>query len=332
MEVFDLTRGTTTGTIRVPALAGTTVQFKIRSTKTKKVNGKADTTERIGFTYSYANQAVVRASWVVDPSESELYIVTLSVIYTNTSTSENRTTVPFTQEESGNVLNLTVIQEGKKDYTFSAYPLTLNFPKEGGTQTIEVESYALYSDGSKVALVPYVDSKPTWLDIEISPKNQVIGNTKYSVKVTASINPTSEPRRGYLVLNQGVVEGKELTFNVFQGISITEQDVTLTLQFPTIYNNGSGAFFAENESPNNTSAGAYYNFSFVDNKATFTYKPSVGIMVNLSTPGSTKYVKSGDKVKVYTIESGRWIYLGIFTMTSGDQKVLLTSGNENNIL
>ena len=81
MEVFDLTRGTTTGTVRVPAKAGTTAQFKIRSTKTKKVNGKPNTTERIGFTYSYANQAIVRASWAVDPSDSELYIVTLSVIY-----------------------------------------------------------------------------------------------------------------------------------------------------------------------------------------------------------------------------------------------------------
>ena len=39
MEVFDLTRGTTTGTVRVPAKAGETAQFKIRSTKAKKVNG-----------------------------------------------------------------------------------------------------------------------------------------------------------------------------------------------------------------------------------------------------------------------------------------------------
>jgi len=68
MEVFDLTRGTTTGTVRVPAKAGETAQFKIRSTKAKKVNGKSQTPERIAFTYSYANQAVVRASWEEDPS------------------------------------------------------------------------------------------------------------------------------------------------------------------------------------------------------------------------------------------------------------------------
>lgn len=129
MEVFDLTRGTTTGTVRVPAKAGTTVQFKIRSTKTKKVNGKAGTTERIGFTYSYANQAVVRASWVVDPSNAELYIVTLSVIYTNTSTSENRTTVPFTQDESGNVLNLTVIQEAATNITYDYF--VVGNPEDG---------------------------------------------------------------------------------------------------------------------------------------------------------------------------------------------------------
>lgn len=75
MEVFDLTRGTTTGTVRVPAKAGETAQFKIRSTKAKKVNGKSQTPERIAFTYSYANQAVVRASWEEDPSNAELYIV-----------------------------------------------------------------------------------------------------------------------------------------------------------------------------------------------------------------------------------------------------------------
>lgn len=111
MEVFDLTRGTTTGTVRVPAKAGETAQFKIRSTKAKKVNGKSQTPERIAFTYSYANQAVVRASWEEDPSNAELYIVTLLVIRTNTANTEDNTTVPFTQNESGNVLNLTVVQE-----------------------------------------------------------------------------------------------------------------------------------------------------------------------------------------------------------------------------
>lgn len=44
MEVFDLTRGTTTGTVRVPAKAGETAQFKIRSTKAKKVNKAKKTT------------------------------------------------------------------------------------------------------------------------------------------------------------------------------------------------------------------------------------------------------------------------------------------------
>lgn len=108
MEVFDLTRGTTTGTVRVPAKAGKTAQFKIRSTKVKKVNGESQTPERINFTYSYANQAVVRASWEEDPSNAELYIVTLLVIRTNTANTEDNTTVPFTQNESGNVLNLTL--------------------------------------------------------------------------------------------------------------------------------------------------------------------------------------------------------------------------------
>lgn len=79
------------------------------------------------------------------------------------------------------------------------------FLAAGGTQTVEVESYALYSDGSKVAEVPYVDSKPTWLTVEITPKSQIIGNTKYSVKVTATPNTGTTGRRENLVLRQGAV-------------------------------------------------------------------------------------------------------------------------------
>ena len=81
MEVFDLTRGTTTGTVRVPAKAGKTAQFKIRSTKAKKVNGKSQTPERINFIYSYANQAVVRASWEEDPSNA-VFVYSYLIGYT----------------------------------------------------------------------------------------------------------------------------------------------------------------------------------------------------------------------------------------------------------
>lgn len=201
MEVFDLTRGTTTGTIRVPAKAGTTAQFKIRSTKTKKVNGKAGTTERIGFTYSYANQAVVRASWAVDPSDSELYIVTLSVIYTNTSTSENRTTVPFTQNESGNVLNLTVIQEANTQVTYDYFvvgnPEDGNMIWDGATQTFES-----HLGSTSNALLFEV------LKVGYNSMNQVVSEELIGTTDTYEIY-MSDPEQGGFIIQADQMQGND---------------------------------------------------------------------------------------------------------------------------
>lgn len=327
MEVFDLTRGTTTGTVRVPAKAGKTVQFKIRSTKAKKVNGKSQTPERINFTYSYANQAVVRASWEEDPSNAELYIVTLLVIRTNTANTEDNTTVPFTQNESGNVLNLTVVQEAAAityEYFLIGKPQDgIMFSADGGTQTVEVESYILYSDGSKVAEVPYVDSKPTWLTVEITPKSQIIGNTKYSVKVTAAPNKGTTGRRENLVLRQGAVEGKELTFVVSQGIQLPDIEIELTItNLPT---DGTGALFGEFEAPNNNSPIAYFSFSTMGTTSNkFTYKKSTGLVINLSTPGKTDIAYIGDIIKLYIWDSNStsWVYRTQFALPSSDTTIL----------
>lgn len=325
MEVFDLTRGTTTGTVRVPAKAGETAQFKIRSTKAKKVNGKSQTPERISFTYSYANQNVVRAFWEKDPSNAELYIVTLSVIRTNTANTEDNITVPFTQNESGNVLNLTVVQEAGvhlQEYIFTGPSLSnIRFLAAGGTQTVEVESYALYSDGSKVAEVPYVDSKPTWLTVEITPKSQIIGNTKYSVKVTATPNTGTTDRRKNLVLRQGAVEGKELTFVVSQGIPVTDVEIKITLiNLPT---DGTGALFGRFEVPNSNSVFDYFAFSILGTSYKFTYKKSTGLIVNLSTPGKTDTAYIGDIVRLYTWEpnSTRWVLRTQFALPSSDTTI-----------
>lgn len=322
MEVFNLTRGTTAGTIRVPAKAGETVQFKIRSTKTKKVNGKSQTPERINFTYSYANQAVVRASWEEDPSNAELYIVTLLVIRTNIANTEDNTTVPFTQHESGNVLNLTVVQEVDVhllEYIFTGPSFSaIDFLANGGTHTVEVESYALYSDGSKVAEVPYVDSKPTWLTVEITPKSQSVDNTKYSVNVTATNYTGTTDRQENLVLRQGAVEGKELTFVVHQAKS-AEIEITLT-NLP----DGSGALFGEFESPKSDSnSTGYLSFSIQDTTMKFTYTGSTGLVVNLSTPGEIGIAYIGDVVKVYTwnSDSTKWVYRTQFVLPSSDKTI-----------
>lgn len=173
MEVFDLTRGTTTGTVRVPYKAGNTVQFKIRSTKTRKVNGKLQTPERIAFTYSYSNQAIVRASWVEDSSDSELYVVTLTVIGTNGTTSEKTTTVPFTQNESGNILNLTVIQEASP-ITYEYY--VVGKPQDGimvnDPATLVFESHFVSTNNSVIFQVLKVGYQGSTI-----VSQEVVGNT-----------------------------------------------------------------------------------------------------------------------------------------------------------
>lgn len=190
------------------------------------------------------------------------------------------------------------------------------FLANGSTQTVEVESYVLYSDGSKVAEVPYVDSKPTWLTVEITPKSQIIGNTKYSVKVTATPNTGTTGRRENLVLRQGAVEGKELTFVVSQGT-----DVEIEITFTNLPTDGIGALFGESEVPSSNSTLGY--FAFMGTPYKFTYKKSTGLVVNLSTPGRTDTAYIGDVVRVYTWgpNSTRWIYRTQFALPSSDKTI-----------
>lgn len=192
MEVFDLTRGTTTGTIRrgtttgtirVPYKAGNTVQFKIRSTKTRKVNGKLQP-ERIAFTYSFSNQAIVRASWVEDSSDSELYVVTLTTIGTNATTSEKTTTVPFTQNESGNILNLTVIQEASP-ITYEYY--VVGKPQDGimvnDPATLVFESHFVSTNNSVIFQVLKVGYQGSTI-----VSQEIVGNTDGFTAYSRPIN------------------------------------------------------------------------------------------------------------------------------------------------
>lgn len=200
MEVFDLTRGTTTGTVRIPAKAGETSKFKIRSTKTKKVNGKSQTPERIAFTYAYGNQGIVRASWKTDPSNAELYIVTLLVIGDNTTTSERTLTLPFTQEESGNVLNLTVIQEAKPNY-FQYF--VVGQPSDGGIMkndpaTLTFESH-LVSTTSVLTLIV--------LKVEYDGNNQIVAISDIDYTETFEVTLSKPINDGFrLYTDQGTNE------------------------------------------------------------------------------------------------------------------------------
>lgn len=99
---------------------------------------------------------------------------------------------------------------------------TLEVSNGGITKT--VTSYILYTDGSKSALFPQVDSSPNWCDVLITDN----GDYTYGVKVTAQKN-TGEARVESLYLSQGVVEGKSLQLVIRQGVAITDTDITPNL-------------------------------------------------------------------------------------------------------
>lgn len=255
--------------------------------------------------------------------QGELTYLTIQ-ISANTGSARSGTLI-LTQEISGKTITIVFNQEAGvhlQEYIFTGPALSnIMFTAAGGTQTVEVESYALYSDGSKVAEVPYVDSKPTWLTVEITPKNQIIGNTKYLVKVTAAPNTGTVGLRGNLVLRQGAVEGKELTFAVSQGIPVTDVEIEITLtNLPT---DGTGALFGEFEVPSSNSALGYFAFSILGTSHKFTYKKSTGLVVNLSTPGETDTAYIGDVVRVYTWDSNstRWVYRTQFALPSSDETI-----------
>ena len=234
-------------------------------------------------------------------------------------------TITLTQASSGKTITINISQAAGvivQEYVFIGPALSnIMFLADGGTQTVEVESYILYSDGSKVAEVPYVDSKPTWLTVEITPKSQIIGNTKYSVKVTAAPNTGTTGRRENLVLRQGAVEGKELTFVVSQEIPVTDIEIELTItNLPT---DGTGALFGEFEVPNSNSSLGYFAFSILGTSHKFTYKKSTGLAINLSTPGETDTAYIGDIIRLYTWDSNstRWVYRTQFALPSSDTTI-----------
>lgn len=234
-------------------------------------------------------------------------------------------TITLTQASSGKTITINISQAAGvivQEYVFTGPALSsIMFLANGGTRTVEVESYILYSDGSKVAEVPYVDSKPTWLTVEITPKSQIIGNTKYSVKVTAAPNTGTTGRRENLVLRQGAVEGKELTFVVSQGIPVTDIEIELTItNLPT---DGTGALFGEFEVPNSNSTLGYFAFSILGTSHKFTYKKSTGLVINLSTPGETDTAYIGDIIRLYTWDSNstRWVYRTQFALPSSDTTI-----------
>lgn len=322
---FDA-RGATSQTINAP-YEGTKTTLTIYSYRDTKVNGKVTGSDLIDFTTKITSDGNISDTWIfTKKAVNDALSYSLEIEIRPNLGGARTGTITLTQASSGKTITINISQAAGvivQEYVFTGPAISsIMFLADGGTQTVEVESYILYSDGSKVAEVPYVDSKPTWLTVEIIPKSQIIGNTKYSVKVTAAPNTGTTGRRENLVLRQGAVEGKELTFVVSQRIPVTDiEEIELTItNLPT---DGTGALFGEFEFPNSNSALGYFAFSILGTSHKFTYKKSTGLAINLSTPGETDTAYIGDIIRLYTWDSNstRWVYRTQFALPSSDTTI-----------
>lgn len=317
---FDA-RGATSQTINAP-YEGTKTTLTIYSYRDTKVNGKVTGSDLIDFTTKITSDGNISDTWIfTKKAVNDALSYSLEIEIRPNLGGARTGTITLTQASSGKTITINISQAAGvivQEYVFTGPAFSnIMFLADGGTHTVEVESYILYSDGSKVAEVPYVDSKPTWLTVEITPKSQIIGNTKYSVKVTAAPNIGTTGRRENLVLRQGAVEGKELTFVVSQ--EIVEIEITLT-NLPT---DGTGALFGEFEVPSSNSELSYFSFSILGTSHKFTYKKSTGLTINLSTPGKTDTAYIGDIIWLYTWDSNstRWVYRTQFALPSIDTTI-----------
>lgn len=297
--------------------------IKVTSLKVRKVNGKVTGSDLIDFTTKITSDGNISDTWIfTKKAVNDALSYSLEIEVRPNLGGARTGTITLTQASSGKTITINISQAtGVQEYVFTGPALSsIMFLADGGTRTVEVESYILYSDGSKVAEVPYVDSKPTWLTVEITPKSQIIGNTKYSVKVTAAPNNGTTGRQENLVLRQGAVEGKELTFVVSQEIPT---DIEIELTITNLPADGTGALFGEFEVPNSNSALIYFTFSILGTSHKFTYKKSTGLAINLSTPGETDTAYIGDIIRLYTWDSNstEWVYRTQFALPSSDTTI-----------
>lgn len=320
---FDA-RGATSQTINAP-YEGTKTTLTIYSYRDTKVNGKVTGSDLMDFTTKITSDGNISDTWIfTKKAVNDALSYSLEIeIWPNLGGARTGT-ITLTQALSGKTITINISQAAGvivQEYVFTGPALSsIILSADGGTRTVEVESYILYSDGSKVAEVPYVDSKPTWLTVEITPKSQIIGNTKYSVKVTAAPNTGTTSRQENLVLRQGAVEGKELTFVVSQGIPDIEIELTIT-NLPA---DGTGALFGEFEVPTNSNSTlAYFAFHIMGTSHKFTYKKSTGLVINLSTPGKTDTAYIGDIIRLYILDpnSTKWEYRTQFALPSSDTTI-----------
>lgn len=197
--LFKLARAITdTGTDTVSSKGGT-VTYRIASLKRKLVNGRIVSTSTPSCSLGSAH--VSWATWGgVTVGNGYLDV---KINYSENTGSLRSTTLIFSQDGSGNKINLTVTQ-GVVTYTGYIKKISDSLPlggSKGDTALILVMSYLNGSDGSKKEQAPNVGSAPDWCAVSVTKSTT---ENQYTLSLIAlSNNETGASRSEHLFLTCG---------------------------------------------------------------------------------------------------------------------------------
>lgn len=199
--LFKLARAITdTDTDNVSSKGGT-VTYRITSIKRKLVNGKVVSTSTPSCTLGSAS--VSWATWGgVTVGDGYLDV---KINYSENTGSSRSTTLTFTQDGSGNKINLTVTQESGVTYTGYIKMVSNTLPlggSKGNTAQILVMAYLNGSDGSKKPETPNVGSAPDWCSVSVSKFGTLENHYMFSLTALSN-NETGANRPGHLFLTCG---------------------------------------------------------------------------------------------------------------------------------
>ena len=228
--LFKLARAITDTSTDTVSSKGGTITYRITSLKRKIVNGKVSLTSTPSCTLGSAS-----VSWAIwgGVTVGKGYL-DVKIKYSENTGSSRSTILTFDQDESGNKINLTVIQESGVTYTGYIEVVTKPLPSLGGskndTAIITVMAYLKGSDGSKKPATPDVGNAPSWCAVSIAsvgtPENH------YRLSLTAlSDNNTGASRSEYIFLTCG---DAHLSIPVTQTTAkITDRIVIKVFKSPT---------------------------------------------------------------------------------------------------
>lgn len=293
--LFKLARAITdTDTDNVSSKGGT-VTYRITSIKRKLVNGKVVSTSTPSCTLGSAS--VSWATWGgVTVGDGYLDV---KINYSENTGSSRSTTLTFTQDGSGNKINLTVTQESGVTYTGYIKMVSNTLPlggSKGNTAQILVMAYLNGSDGSKKPETPNVGSAPDWCSVSVSKFGTLENHYMFSLTALSN-NETGANRPGHLFLTCG---------NANLSIPVTQIKFKVT----------NNILIGIDKSPNSSTQGLCNIISdqLVASEITFRLQIQYG-------------VSSGDvREYIYTMAKGSAISRNTFAIQNGANPRLINYG------